>query len=90
MVQCCLLFVCSVRIYFSRSDLAKLLKYGKVSDCTSSVLMLGVGEKLRPLSSICMSCGVKSKELKLCIVKLGVCLRGAGTKNDDEGEGRVA
>ena len=83
-VQCCLFCVCSVRIYLGHNDLAKSLKYVKVSDCTCSVLMLGVGEKLRPLCSICMSCRVEH------IVKLGVCLRGAGTKKHDEGEGRVA
>ena len=42
-------------MYFSQSDLAKLLKLCTISECRSLVGVLGVGEKVRPLSRSCMS-----------------------------------
>ena len=47
--------------------------------------MLGVGEKLSPLSSSSMSCGVSLYVLRLWIVKSDVCLWDAGIKKKLKG-----
>ena len=56
-------------MYFNLSDCAKQLKWEKICLCSSWVGALGVGEKLNPLSSSSISCGVSSYVLRLWIVK---------------------
>ena len=61
------------RLYFSRSDSANSLKVVKICRWASAGGVLGVGEKLSPLWSNCMSCGVRLYVLKLCIVRSVAC-----------------
>ena len=63
-MQCALL-------YFSLRDLANSSKLRRICRCRSRGGVFGVGEKLRPFVSICMSCFVSWKVLRLCIVMSG-------------------
>ena len=81
-------------MYLSLSDCAKPLKWEKICLCSSLVGVLGVGDKLSPLSSSSMSCEVSSNVLRLWIVRSDVCFRGAGIKKKlrqlgEEGEKMV-
>ena len=83
---CCFWFGYCARLYFSRSDLANSLKLVRVCWWASSGGVRGVGEKLSPLWSSCMSRGVRLYALKLCIVRSGAwCGGGAGLKKTPRG-----
>ena len=84
---CCFWFGYCARLYFSRSDLANSLKLVRICRWASAGGVLGVGEKLSPLWSSCMSCGVRLYVLKLCIVRSVAWCEGAGLKKTPSGVG---
>ena len=70
------------RLYFNRSDLAYSLKLRRMSCCNLLVVVVGVGEKPRPMDSTCTSDGVSWMVLRLCTatsggLRPGPCLKKA-------------
>ena len=80
-ILCGLWVECVARIYLRRSEIENSLKLCN-SCCSRSLrVALGVGEKVRPLSSNWISAGDSWYVLKLCNARLVVWVASPGIKN---------